>query len=138
MLGTYALSAGYYDAYYGQAQRVRTLVARELASAYERFDLLVGATAPGPAFRIGELVDDPLQMYLSDVFTIPVNLAGNAAVSVPAGLVGGLPVGLQVVAPVLGEALMLRAARALEADLDLPKRPTDVLPLLRDLQEAQS
>ncbi len=137
MLGAYALSAGYYDAYYGQAQRVRTLVARELDAAYERFDLLVGATAPGTAFPIGELVDDPVQMYLSDVFTIPVNLAGNAAVSVPAGLVHGLPVGLQLVAPVLGEALMLRAAHALERDLDLPKRPTDVIPILRDLQEAQ-
>jgi aspartyl-tRNA(Asn)/glutamyl-tRNA(Gln) amidotransferase subunit A len=137
MLGAYALSAGYYDAYYGQAQRVRALVARELVSAYERFDLLVGATAPGTAFPIGKLVDDPLQMYLSDVFTIPVNLAGNAAVSVPAGLVDGLPVGLQLVAPVLGEALMLRAAHALERDLDLPKRPSDVIPMLRDRQEAQ-
>ncbi len=138
MLGTYALSAGYYDAYYGQAQRVRTLVARELREAYERFDLLVGATAPGTAFRLGELVDDPLQMYLSDVFTIPVNLAGNAAVSVPAGLVDGLPVGVQLVAPVLGEALMLRAARALERDLDLPNRPADVIPMLRDREGAQS
>jgi aspartyl-tRNA(Asn)/glutamyl-tRNA(Gln) amidotransferase subunit A len=137
MLGTYALSAGYYDAYYGQAQRVRTLVARELEAAYERFDLLVGATAPGTAFRLGELVDDPLQMYLSDVFTIPVNLAGNAAVSVPAGLVDGLPVGLQIVAPVLGEAQMLRAAWALEQDLDLAKRPSELIPMVRDLEEAQ-
>ena len=137
MLGTYALSAGYYDAYYGQAQRVRTLVARELKAAYERFDLLVGATAPGTAFRLGELVDDPLQMYLSDVFTIPVNLAGNAAVSVPAGLVDGLPVGLQIVAPVLGEAQMLRAAWALEQDLDLAKRPSELIPMVRDLEEAQ-
>jgi aspartyl-tRNA(Asn)/glutamyl-tRNA(Gln) amidotransferase subunit A len=138
MLGTYALSAGYYDAYYGQAQRVRTLVARELRDAYERFDLLAGATAPGTAFRLGELVDDPLQMYLSDVFTIPVNLAGNAAVSVPAGLVDGLPVGVQLVAPVLGEALMLRAARALERDLNLPNRPADLIPMLRDREGAQS
>lgn len=138
MLGTYALSAGYYDAYYGQAQRVRTLVARELAAAYERFDLLVGATAPGTAFRLGELVDNPLQMYLSDVFTIPVNLAGNAAVSVPVGLVDGLPVGLQVIAPVLGEALMLRAAWALEQDLDLPKRPSELIPMLREGEEARS
>jgi len=138
MLGTYALSAGYYDAYYGQAQRVRTLVARELRDAYERFDLLVGATAPGTAFRLGELVDDPLQMYLSDVFTIPVNLAGNAAVSVPAGLVDGLPVGVQLVAPVLGEALMLRAARALERDLNLPNRPADLIPMLRDREGARS
>jgi aspartyl-tRNA(Asn)/glutamyl-tRNA(Gln) amidotransferase subunit A len=138
MLGTYALSAGYYDAYYGQAQRVRTLVARELRDAYERFDLLIGATAPSTAFLLGELVDDPLQMYLSDVFTIPVNLAGNAAVSVPAGLVDGLPVGVQLVAPVLGEAVMLRAARALERDLDLPNRPAEVIPMLRDREGAQS
>jgi aspartyl-tRNA(Asn)/glutamyl-tRNA(Gln) amidotransferase subunit A len=138
MLGTYALSAGYYDAYYGQAQRVRTLVARELGDAYERFDLLVGATAPGTAFRLGELVDDPLQMYLSDVFTVPVNLAGNAAVSVPAGLVDGLPVGVQLVAPVLGEALMLRAARALERDLNLPNRPADLIPMLRDREGRRS
>jgi aspartyl-tRNA(Asn)/glutamyl-tRNA(Gln) amidotransferase subunit A len=116
---------------------VRMLVARELKAAYERLDLLVGATAPGTAFRLGELVDDPLQMYLSDVFTIPVNLAGNAAVSVPAGLVDGLPVGLQIVAPVLGEARMLRAAWALEQDLDLAKRPSELIPMVRDLEEAQ-
>ena len=123
MLGTYALSAGYYDAYYGQAQKVRTLVRRELEAAYERFDLLVGPTAPTVAFPIGEKADDPLAMYLNDVFTIPVNLAGNAAVSVPAGLSDGLPVGLQLIAPALGEATMLRAAWAFEQDLGLPTRP---------------
>ena len=123
MLGTYALSAGYYDAYYGQAQKVRTLVRRELEAAYERFDLLVGPTAPTVAFPIGEKADDPLAMYLNDVFTIPVNLAGNAAVSVPAGLSDGLPVGLQLIAPALGEATMLRAAWAFEQDLGLSTRP---------------
>jgi aspartyl-tRNA(Asn)/glutamyl-tRNA(Gln) amidotransferase subunit A len=126
MLGTYALSAGYYDAYYGQAQKVRTLVRRELDAAYERFDLLVGPTAPTVAFPIGEKADDPLAMYLNDVFTIPVNLAGNAAVSVPAGLSDGLPVGLQLIAPALGEATMFRAAWAFEQDLGLPTRPVGV------------
>ena len=126
MLGTYALSAGYYDAYYGQAQKVRTLVRRELEAAYERFDLLVGPTAPTVAFPIGEKADDPLAMYLNDVFTIPVNLAGNAAVSVPAGLSDGLPVGLQLIAPALGEATMLRAAWAFEQDLGLPTRPVEL------------
>ena len=126
MLGTYALSAGYYDAYYGQAQKVRTLVRRELEAAYERFDLLVGPTAPTVAFPLGARVDDPLAMYLSDVFTVPVNLAGNAAVSVPAGLSDGLPVGLQLIAPALGEATMLRAAWAFEQDLGLPTRPVEL------------
>jgi aspartyl-tRNA(Asn)/glutamyl-tRNA(Gln) amidotransferase subunit A len=128
MLGTYALSAGYYDAYYGQAQKVRTLVRRELDAAYERFDLLVGPTAPTVAFPVGEKADDPLAMYLNDVFTIPVNLAGNAAVSVPAGLSDGLPVGLQLIAPALGEATMFRAAWAFEQDLGLPTRPREVRP----------
>jgi aspartyl-tRNA(Asn)/glutamyl-tRNA(Gln) amidotransferase subunit A len=126
MLGTYALSAGYYDAYYGQAQKVRTLVLRELQAAWERFDLLAGPTSPTVAFPIGEKADDPLAMYLSDVFTIPVNLAGNAAVSVPAGLSDGLPVGLQLIAPALGEAAMLRAAWAFEQDLGLGARPKEV------------
>ncbi|HEX8927357.1 MAG TPA: Asp-tRNA(Asn)/Glu-tRNA(Gln) amidotransferase subunit GatA, partial [Actinomycetota bacterium] len=128
MLGTYALSAGYYNAYYGQAQKVRTLVLRELEDAFGRFDLLAGPTSPSVAFPIGERVDDPLAMYLSDVFTIPVNLAGNAAVSVPAGLADGLPVGLQLIAPALGEATMLRAAWAFEQDLGLPTRPREVQP----------
>ena len=128
MLGTYALSAGYYDAYYGQAQKVRTLVLRELEAAFQRFDLLAGPTSPSVAFPIGERVDDPLAIYLSDVFTIPVNLAGNAAVSVPAGLADGLPVGLQLIAPALGEATMLRAAWAFEQDLGLGARPKEVRP----------
>src|SRR4029453_17742510 len=102
----------------------RGLVRRELDAAYGRFDLLVGPTAPTVAFPIGEKADDPLAMYLNDVFTIPVNLAGNAAISVPAGLSEGLPVGLQLIAPALGEATMFRAAWAFEQDLGLPTRPT--------------
>jgi aspartyl-tRNA(Asn)/glutamyl-tRNA(Gln) amidotransferase subunit A len=115
MLGTYALSAGYYDAFYGKAQRVRTLILRDFAAAYERFDLLLSPTAPGEAFPIGA-ISDPLTMYLNDVCTIPSNLSGQPAVSVPFGTGDdGLPVGVQVLAPALGEATMLRAAAALEA-----------------------
>jgi aspartyl-tRNA(Asn)/glutamyl-tRNA(Gln) amidotransferase subunit A len=116
MLGTYALSAGYYDAYYGKAQKVRTLIIRDFAAAYERFDVLLSPTAPTEAFAIGEKASDPLSMYLSDVCTIPTNLAGHAAISVPFGTGGaGLPIGVQVLAPALGESVMFRAARALEA-----------------------
>jgi aspartyl-tRNA(Asn)/glutamyl-tRNA(Gln) amidotransferase subunit A len=124
MLGTYALSAGYYDAYYGQAQKVRTLIIRDYEAAFERFDVVVSPTSPTTAFRIGERADDPFAMYLSDVFTIPANLAGVPAVSVPVGLDGdGLPVGLQLTAPLLAETTLLRAASALEADLGLELRP---------------
>jgi aspartyl-tRNA(Asn)/glutamyl-tRNA(Gln) amidotransferase subunit A len=116
MLGTYALSAGYYDAYYGKAQKVRTLIIRDFAAAYDRFDVLLAPTAPTEAFAVGEKTSDPLTMYLSDVCTIPTNLAGDAAISVPFGRGGaGLPIGVQVLAPALGEQVMFRAARALEA-----------------------
>jgi aspartyl-tRNA(Asn)/glutamyl-tRNA(Gln) amidotransferase subunit A len=116
MLGTYALSAGYYDAYYGKAQKVRTLIARDFATAYQRFDLLLSPTSPTTAFEIGAKTADPLTMYLSDVCTIPANLAGNTAISVPFGTGDdGLPVGIQVMAPALGEATMFRAAAVLEA-----------------------
>jgi aspartyl-tRNA(Asn)/glutamyl-tRNA(Gln) amidotransferase subunit A len=116
MLGTYALSAGYYDAFYGQAQKVRTLVSRDFAAAFGEVDVLVSPTTPTTAFPIGERVDDPMAMYLADLCTIPANLAGNAAMSVPAGLSGddGLPVGLQVMAPPLEEARMYRVAAAYE------------------------
>jgi aspartyl-tRNA(Asn)/glutamyl-tRNA(Gln) amidotransferase subunit A len=124
MLGTYALSAGYYEAYYGQAQKVRTLVIRDFEAAYERFDLLLGPTSPTTAFRIGEKAGDPLAMYLSDIFTIPSNLAGNPSISVPCGLdEKGLPVGLQLLGQHLDEATVLRAAQALEQDLGLTARP---------------
>jgi len=116
MLGTYALSAGYYEAYYGKAQRVRTLVIEAFARAYERFDVLVGATAPSTAFRLGERVDDPMAMYGSDVCTIPSNLAGHPAISVPFGQgEDGLPVGVQVLAPALGEETLFRVAAVVES-----------------------
>ncbi len=116
MLGTYALSAGYYEAFYGKAQKVRTLIVRDFAAAYEKFDVLLSPTAPTTAFRFGEKAEDPLSMYLSDVCTIPTNLAGQPAMSVPFGVGDdGMPVGVQVLAPALGEVPMFRAAAVLEA-----------------------
>ena len=115
MLGTYALSAGYYDAYYGQAQRVRTLIIRDFARAYEHFDVLLSPTSPTVAFELGAKTADPLAMYLSDICTIPTNLAGHAAIACPYGTgEAGLPVGVQVLAPALGEHVMFRVARVLE------------------------
>jgi aspartyl-tRNA(Asn)/glutamyl-tRNA(Gln) amidotransferase subunit A len=114
MLGTYALSAGYYDAYYGQAQRARTLLIRDFAAAYSDFDVLLSATAPTTAFAIGEKADDPLTMYMSDVCTIPSNLAGHPAMTVPFGVGDdGLPVGVQILAPAFGEPTMFRVAEVL-------------------------
>jgi aspartyl-tRNA(Asn)/glutamyl-tRNA(Gln) amidotransferase subunit A len=118
ILGTYALSAGYYEAYYGQAQKVRTLVIRDYEQAFEQYDVLLSPTSPTTAFRIGERVDDPLAMYLSDIFTIPADLAGVPAISVPCGTDDqGLPVGLQLTGKVLDEATVLRVAHAFEQDL---------------------
>jgi aspartyl-tRNA(Asn)/glutamyl-tRNA(Gln) amidotransferase subunit A len=115
MLGTYALSAGYYDAFYGQAQRVRTLIIRDFERAYEQYDALLSPTSPTVAFELGAKSADPLAMYLSDVCTIPTNLAGHAAMSVPYGTgESNLPVGVQVLAPALGEPVMFRVARVLE------------------------
>jgi aspartyl-tRNA(Asn)/glutamyl-tRNA(Gln) amidotransferase subunit A len=119
MLGTYALSAGYYDAYYGQAQRVRTLIIRDFEAAYRCFDVLLSPTAPTTAFPFGAKTADPLAMYLSDVCTIPSSLAGHPAMSVPFGTgADGLPVGVQVLAPALGEAVMFQVAAVLEASAD--------------------
>jgi aspartyl-tRNA(Asn)/glutamyl-tRNA(Gln) amidotransferase subunit A len=116
MLGTYALSAGYYDAFYGKAQRVRTLILRDFAAAYENFDALLSPTAPSVAFELGAKTADPLTMYLNDVCTIPSNLTGHPAVSVPFGSgADDLPVGVQVMAPALGEALAFRVAAAVES-----------------------
>jgi aspartyl-tRNA(Asn)/glutamyl-tRNA(Gln) amidotransferase subunit A len=131
MLGTYALSAGYYDAYYGKAQRVRTLIMQELERAYSSLDLIVCPTSPTTAFKLGERTADPLAMYLSDVLTVAVNLAGNAAITVPCGLSpdDGLPVGLQVIAPALGESTMFRAAYAFEQDLGWINSPEGRPPL---------
>jgi aspartyl-tRNA(Asn)/glutamyl-tRNA(Gln) amidotransferase subunit A len=117
ILGTYALSSGYYDAYYGQAQKVRTLVSRDFADAFGQVDVLVSPTAPTTAFPIGEKVDDPLAMYLNDLATIPANLAGVPGISVPNGLADedGLPSGLQVLAPALADDRVYRVGAALEA-----------------------
>ncbi|PLX85502.1 MAG: Asp-tRNA(Asn)/Glu-tRNA(Gln) amidotransferase GatCAB subunit A [Desulfuromonas sp.] len=115
MLGTYALSSGYYDAYYLKAQKVRTLVRQDFLDAFAKVDVLLTPVAPTPAFNIGEKTGDPLQMYLSDIFTIPVNLAGTCGMSLPCGLsAGGLPVGLQLVGKPFGEADILRAGHAFE------------------------
>jgi aspartyl-tRNA(Asn)/glutamyl-tRNA(Gln) amidotransferase subunit A len=119
LLGTYVLSAGYYDAYYTKAQRVRTLIRRDFERAFEGCDLLATPTAPAPAWPLGERVDDPLRMYLSDVFTVAVNLAGLPAISLPCGFSdGGLPTGLQLIAPALEEPLLLRASDAYQRRTD--------------------
>ena len=114
MLGTYALSAGYYDAYYLKAQRVRTLIAQEFRDAFQAFDALVTPTSPSVAFKLGEKTADPVQMYLNDVLTMPANIAGIPAISLPAGLADGLPVGLQLLAAPLREETLFRAAYAYE------------------------
>lgn len=114
MLGTHALSSGYYDAYYGQAQKVRTLIKRDFNRAFEKFDLLVTPTAPTTAFMIDEKIEDPLTMYLSDICTIPVNLAGLPAISIPAGLSEGLPVGFQIIGKAFDENTLLQAAYGAE------------------------
>jgi len=114
MLGAYALSAGYYDAYYGQAQKVRTVIAQEHAAAFETFDVLVSPTSPTVAFRLGEKAENPLAMYLSDVLTIPSNMAGLPGLSIPCGLSEGLPVGFQLIGSQFSENLLFRAGHALE------------------------
>ncbi len=114
MLGTYALSSGYYDAYYGRAQRVRTKIAEDFAAAFEQVDLIVTPTAPSVAFKLGEKTEDPLAMYLNDYCTVPMSLAGIPAISIPCGLSGGLPVGLQIAGPAFSENRLLEAAHALE------------------------
>jgi len=114
MLGTYALSAGYYDAYYLKAQKVRTLIRREFDRAFEKYDVLVTPTSPSVPFRIGEKVDDPLQMYLSDVCTLPINIAGLPGMSLPAGFADGLPIGMQIIGKPFGEETMLKVAYAYE------------------------
>ncbi|MGA9775901.1 MAG: Asp-tRNA(Asn)/Glu-tRNA(Gln) amidotransferase subunit GatA [Candidatus Dormiibacterota bacterium] len=118
-LGTYVLSSGYYDAYYLRAQKVRTLVAQDFARVFQQVDALVSPTAPTAAFLLGERVADPLAMYATDALTLPANLAGLAGISVPAGFAEGLPVGVQVLGPYLGEAVCLRVAAAVEALSDL-------------------
>jgi aspartyl-tRNA(Asn)/glutamyl-tRNA(Gln) amidotransferase subunit A len=119
ILGTYALSAGYYDAYYGSAQKVRTLIQRDFAAAFEQADVLVSPTAPTTAFKFGEKLDDPLAMYLNDIATIPANLAGVPGMSLPNGLSDdGLPVGFQILAPAKADDRLYRVGAALEAALE--------------------
>ena len=123
MLGTYALSAGYYDEYYAKAQKIRTLIVRDYGRAFDDYDLLVSPTSPTTAFKLGEKMDDPLTMYLSDICTIPVNLAGIPAMSLPCGLAGGLPVGFQIMGPPLSEQKILNVAYALEQEIGFDPRP---------------
>jgi aspartyl-tRNA(Asn)/glutamyl-tRNA(Gln) amidotransferase subunit A len=129
MLGTYALSSGYYEAYYGKAQRVRTRIAEDFRAAFERFDFVVTPTSPSVAFRLGEKLDDPLSMYLNDYFTVPMSLAGIPAISIPVGLAepdgGGpeLPVGFQIAGPAFSENAILDAAFALEQAVGFDARP---------------
>src|SRR4029453_2149860 len=114
LIATYALSAGYYDAFYGQAQKVRTVIAQEHAAAFEDYDLLLSPTSPTVAFKVGDKAENPLAMSLSDLLTIPSNMAGLPGLSIPCGLSEGLPVGLQIIGPQLSENLLFRAAYALE------------------------
>jgi aspartyl-tRNA(Asn)/glutamyl-tRNA(Gln) amidotransferase subunit A len=118
MIGTYALSSGYYEAYYGQAQKVRTLIARDFAAAFEQTDVLVSPTSPFVAFGIGERIDDPMAMYVNDLATLPASLAGTPAISVPAGLSEGLPVGLQIMAPALQDDRCFRVGAAFESAVE--------------------
>jgi aspartyl-tRNA(Asn)/glutamyl-tRNA(Gln) amidotransferase subunit A len=117
MIGTYALSSGYYDAYYGTAQKVRTVIRREHAAVFESFDVIVSPTSPTVAFKIGEKADNPLAMYLNDLLTIPSCMAGLPGLSIPCGLSEGLPVGLQLIGPQFSENTLFRAGHALERAL---------------------
>jgi aspartyl-tRNA(Asn)/glutamyl-tRNA(Gln) amidotransferase subunit A len=115
MIGTYALSSGYYDAYYGQAQKVRTLIVRDFDAAFAQADVLVSPTSPFVAFEIGERAADPMAMYINDLCTLPASLAGTPAISVPSGVADGLPVGLQIMAPALEDDRCFRVAAAFES-----------------------
>jgi aspartyl-tRNA(Asn)/glutamyl-tRNA(Gln) amidotransferase subunit A len=126
LVGTYVLSAGYYEAYYLKAQRVRALIAREFADAFGRVDCILAPIAPSTAFAIGEKSDDPVEMYLNDVFTVPANLAGVPAVSVPVGLLDGLPVGVQIIGRAFDEETVLRVAGVLETAAEFRGLPSFV------------
>src|SRR5262245_45142657 len=126
MLGTYALSSGYYDAYYLKAEKTRTLIKQDFDRAFERFDVLVGPTSPTVAFKLGAKIADPYAMYLNDVFTIPANLAGIPGISIPGAMSEGLPVGVQLLAPAWGEARLLRVADAFQRVTDFHTRWPDM------------
>jgi len=124
MLGTYVLSAGYYDAYYLKAQKVRTLLRQDFANAFEKCDAVLTPTAPTPAFKFGEKVDDPLAMYLNDIYTVTANLAGIPGISVPCGLSSdGLPIGMQLLGPYWSESLLLQLAHAYQSANEITARP---------------
>ncbi len=126
MLGTYALSAGYYDAYYLKAQKVRTLIRREFDEVFEKCDVLVTPTSPTVPFKIGEKVDDPVQMYLSDVCTLPINIAGVPAISIPSGFADGLPIGMQIIGKYFNEESILKVAHAYQQVTDWHKKKAEV------------
>jgi aspartyl-tRNA(Asn)/glutamyl-tRNA(Gln) amidotransferase subunit A len=127
ILGTYVLSAGYYDAYYRKASQVRTLMRGDFEEAFHKVDVILAPTAPTPAFKIGEKAEDPLQMYLSDIFTIPVNLAGIPAISIPCGFSReGLPIGLQIMGKHFDEGMLLKVAHAFEQNTDFHLRKPDL------------
>ena len=130
MLGTYALSSGYVDQFYGQAQKVRTLITRDFDNAFGQVDALISPTTPFTAFEFGSRTQDPYQMYLADLYTIPANLSGGPAVSVPVGLSDGLPVGLQVMAPTMRDDVAYRVGAALESTQD--PRLSDQIPDVAD------
>jgi len=123
MLGTYALSAGYYDAYYLKAQKVRSLIREDFDRAFQKVDLILTPTSPTPAFRIGEKINDPVKMYLSDIYTVPINLAGLPGINIPCGLTDGLPAGLQLIGPYLGEDLLFEVGKRYEAHRGVFKPP---------------
>jgi len=122
MIGTYALSAGYYEAYYLKAQKLRRLIARDFDLAFEQCDVIMGPTTPTPAFELGAKTSDPVSMYLNDIYTISVNLAGLPGVSVPAGFVNGLPTGLQIIGPHFSESRILNIAHRLQMETDWHRR----------------
>jgi aspartyl-tRNA(Asn)/glutamyl-tRNA(Gln) amidotransferase subunit A len=122
MLGTFALSSGYYDAYYKKAQQVRTLIKKDFEDVFEKYDVIIGPTTPTPAFKIGENIDDPLTMYINDILTIPVNLAGVPGISIPCGFDNGLPLGLQIIGKHFDEATIYRVAHAFEQATDFHKQ----------------
>ena len=126
LIGTYALSSGYYDAYYGRAQRARTLIAREFTSVFEDVDFVVTPTSPGVAFELGAKTADPLAMYLNDFFTVPMSLAGIPGISIPCGLSDGLPVGFQLAGPAFSENRLFDAAHALEQAIGFDGSPARV------------
>jgi aspartyl-tRNA(Asn)/glutamyl-tRNA(Gln) amidotransferase subunit A len=126
MLGTYALSAGYYDAYYLKAQKVRTIIRQEFDKAFDKYDVLITPTAPTTAFKFGEKINDPVAMYMSDICTIPVNIAGIPGMSIPVGFSNGLPIGMQIIAKSFNEEAIFRTAFAYEQTTEWHKKHPEI------------